>query len=244
MSKFYYDLHIHSCLSPCADNDMTPWNIAGMAALAGINIAALTDHNSYDNCPAFFAAAQNYGIVPVAGMELTTAEDIHMVCLFKTPEAAAKFDKMIDPLRVKIDNRPDIFGDQIIVGPDDEPEGVKKHLLINAVNISIDDADYYVGSCGGICYPAHVDRQSNGIVAVLGTFPDGKYPCAEYHDASSIRPYGEKYPALLKCKPIVSSDSHRLCDIRDAENYFELDADRNDPDAVKDALFTYLRGGT
>ncbi|MDO5479206.1 MAG: histidinol-phosphatase, partial [Clostridia bacterium] len=28
--KLYYDLHIHSALSPCGDNDMTPNNIVNM----------------------------------------------------------------------------------------------------------------------------------------------------------------------------------------------------------------------
>ncbi len=73
MRKFYYDFHLHSCLSPCGDNDMTPNNIAGMAKLNGLNIVALTDHNSVLNTPAFFEAAKRYSIVPVAGMELTTA---------------------------------------------------------------------------------------------------------------------------------------------------------------------------
>ena len=83
MNRYYYDLHIHSCLSPCGDNDNTPNNIAGMATLCGLNIVALTDHNSCKNCPAFFAAAKKYGIIPIAGMELTTSEDIHIVCLFE-----------------------------------------------------------------------------------------------------------------------------------------------------------------
>ena len=82
MKDYYYDLHIHSCLSPCGDNDMTPNNIAGMGVVAKLDIMALTDHNTCLNCPAFFKAAENNGIVPVAGMELTTAEDIHLVCLF------------------------------------------------------------------------------------------------------------------------------------------------------------------
>ena len=86
MTGYFYDLHIHSCLSPCADDDMTPANIAGMAALPGLNLVALTDHNSCKNCPAFFAHAKRYGIVPVAGMELTTAEDIHVICLFSDLE--------------------------------------------------------------------------------------------------------------------------------------------------------------
>ena len=88
MKKYYYDLHIHSCLSPCGDNDMTPNNIAGMGVVAKLDIMALTDHNTCRNCPAFFAAAEKNGIVPVAGMELTTAEDIHLLCLFEELEAA------------------------------------------------------------------------------------------------------------------------------------------------------------
>ena len=84
MRDFKYDFHVHSCLSPCAENDMTPANIAGLASLLGLEIVALTDHNTSANCPAFFAAAKRHGIVPVGGMELTTAEDIHVICLFDT----------------------------------------------------------------------------------------------------------------------------------------------------------------
>ncbi|MBR4768186.1 MAG: PHP domain-containing protein, partial [Lachnospiraceae bacterium] len=73
MNRFTYDLHVHSCLSPCADNDNTPNNLAGMATLNHIEIMALTDHNTTKNCPAFFEAAKRYGIIPVPGMELTTA---------------------------------------------------------------------------------------------------------------------------------------------------------------------------
>ena len=80
--RYTYDLHNHSCLSPCADIDNTPNNIAGMAYLSGIKIVALTDHNSVKNCPAFFEAAAKYGIIPISGLELTTSEDIHLVCLF------------------------------------------------------------------------------------------------------------------------------------------------------------------
>ena len=83
MTPYYYDLHIHSCLSPCADNDMTPNNIAAMSALKGLQIIALTDHNSCKNCPAFLEACRANGIIAVAGMELSTAEDIHLVCLFE-----------------------------------------------------------------------------------------------------------------------------------------------------------------
>ena len=111
MNKYYYDLHIHSCLSPCADNDNTPNNIAGMASICALNIVALTDHNTCKNCPAFFEAARRYGIIPVAGMELTTSEDIHIICLFEELEAALQFSHEIEKRRILIKNRTDIFGE-------------------------------------------------------------------------------------------------------------------------------------
>ena len=83
MNRYYYDFHLHSCLSPCADDDNTPSNIAGMGVVSGLNIMALTDHNTCKNCPAFFEAAKRNGIIPIAGMELTTSEDIHIIFLFQ-----------------------------------------------------------------------------------------------------------------------------------------------------------------
>ncbi len=98
MKKYYYDLHIHSCLSPCGDDEATPNSIAGMGKINGLDIMALTDHNTCKNCPAFFEAAKRYGILPVAGMELTTAEEIHMVCLFESLEKAMEFDEFVSTL--------------------------------------------------------------------------------------------------------------------------------------------------
>lgn len=92
--KFYYDLHIHSCLSPCADDLMTPASIAGMAKLGGLDICALTDHNSVKNCRAFSRACDFYGVIPLFGMELTTSEDVHMICLFSSLDTASEFGQL------------------------------------------------------------------------------------------------------------------------------------------------------
>ena len=91
-----YDFHIHSCLSPCVDDGMTPNNIAGMSMLNGIRVAALTDHNTCKNCPAFFEACKRVGVVPIAGMELTTVEEIHIVCLFPSLDVAMQFDEFVN----------------------------------------------------------------------------------------------------------------------------------------------------
>ena len=123
MRTVRYDLHVHSCLSPCGDMDMTPCNIAGMALLNELEIIALTDHNTVDNCPAFFTACEEYGVVPIAGMELTTAEDIHLLCIFETLTDALAFGAEVREHRMKIKNRVEIFGEQPILNAQDEKIG-------------------------------------------------------------------------------------------------------------------------
>ncbi|MBR2343175.1 MAG: PHP domain-containing protein [Clostridia bacterium] len=241
MRRLYYDLHIHSALSPCADDDNTPNNILGMASLAGIDILALTDHNTAKNCPAFFAAAEKFGITAIAGMELTTSEDIHVVCLFEHLEDALRFDGELDAYRTRVANRPEIFGRQLIMDEEDEITGELPDLLSFATAISIEDVGRIVGSFGGVCYPAHIDRESNGIIATLGTFPKSiGFTMAELHDGSRIGEYAERY-GLTDLRFIVSSDAHYLTDIRDKEHFFELPASAVTPDEIRRELFILLR---
>ena len=241
MMKYKYDFHNHSCLSPCADNDNTPNNIAGMAYLSGINIVALTDHNTAKNCPAFFEAAKRYGIIPVAGLELTTSEDIHLVCLFENLSSAMRFDEYLATRRVLIRNRTDVFGDQLIMDGEDEVIGREEYLLPNATTVSLDEAPTLIGSFGGVCYPAHIDRDANGIIAILGTLPPTPhFSCVEMRSADRIDEYTEKY-GLSDKTIVVSSDAHYLTDINETNSFFELDADPDSPDEVRRELFKLLK---
>lgn len=242
MSSYTYDFHIHSCLSPCGDDEMTPNSIAGMASLCNIKIAALTDHNTSKNCPAFFKACDRYGVVPLAGMELTTAEDIHVVCLFPTLEQAMSFDSEICRRRILIRNKTAVFGNQYIMDEDDNIIGSDDFLLPNATTITLEEAPLLAQSLGGVCYPAHVDREANGIIAVLGTFPDiSEFKCAELANAENREKYLNDYPELKKRRLLVSSDAHYLWHIRDAEATLELDASGSNQE-IRDALFALLRG--
>ncbi len=243
MNRYYYDFHIHSCLSPCADNDMTPNNIAGMGALAGLQIMALTDHNSSRNCPAFFAAAKKNGIIPVAGMELTTAEDIHVVCLFEHLEDALRFNDEIDRRRIRFPNRTDLFGDQLLVDEQDEVVGIEADLLPNATTVTVEEAPKLVASFGGIAFPAHIDRETNGIIATLGVFPiDAGFAHAELHDLAKAEEYCERFPILKEHMLLSGSDAHYLWDIRDKEHYFELDDEPYSSANVRHQLFLALKG--
>lgn len=242
MSRYYYDLHIHSCLSPCADNDMTPCNIAGMAAIKGLGIVALTDHNSTKNCRAFFAAAKRHGIVPIAGMELTTAEDVHIVCLFPTLEAAEKFDDEYRSFRILYKNRKDIFGGQLILDEEDNVIGEEEHLLLNASTLSIEDAERLAKKYGAAVFPAHIDRDENGIIAALGCVPETPhFHAVEFRDRESIGEYSGKY-GLSDKLILTDSDAHYLWDISEAENYIELEDEPYSSDLVRRKLIEALSG--
>ena len=242
MKRYYYDLHTHSCLSPCGDVDNTPNNILGMASLCELDIVALTDHNTCKNCPAFFEAANKYGIIPIAGMELTTSEDIHVVCLFESLEDALSFDSFIADNRILIRNRPEFFGEQLILDAQDNPIGCEDNLLTNATAISVDDVLSHVRSYHGVAYPAHIDRDSNSITAVLGAIPpDSEFSYFELHDKEKADECAEKY-GLKKESFIISSDAHCLTDMRDKENFFLLDTEEKEPELVRRLLFKILRG--
>lgn len=243
MKKYYYDLHIHSCLSPCGDDDSTPDSIAGMGELNGLDIMALCDHNTCKNCPAFFEAAFRHGILPVAGMELTTAEDIHAICLFPNLEKAMEFDLLVSERRMKIENRTDIFGNQFICDGSDKVVGEEKYLLSIATDISLDEAPILVSSFGGICFPAHIDRESNGVISVLGTFPETEnFTAAEFHDGGKISEYLENYNLDGK-KLLINSDAHYLWDIKERTDFIYLDEIPKDCENAGEFLIRQLREG-
>ena len=240
MRKYYYDLHLHSCLSACADNDQTPFNIAGMAKISGLDIVALTDHNTTANCPAFFRACEEYGLVAIGGMELTTSEDIHVVCLFPTLEDTMAYGKEIDAHRTKIKNRKEIFGEQYLIDENDEVIGEDPYLLSVATDISIEDVCDYVSRHNGICFPAHIDRDSYSATTVLGVFPlHLPFSLFELHDGGREEEFRTQY-GLGNKKMICSSDAHTLEDIRDGEYYILLD-DLDEAQAIREALFREIR---
>ena len=222
--RLSYDLHIHSCLSPCGDEDMTPNNIAGMGVVAKLDIMALTDHNTCLNCPAFFKTAEANGIIPVAGMELTTAEDIHVVCLFPTLQQAMEFDSFVSKNRIRIRNKPEVFGHQYLMDADETILGEEPDLLINATMLSLEDAFLQCETHGGICYPAHIDRDSLSILSVLGEIdPYCGFVTAELADSSKLPELRQRHPILNSMNIVTNSDAHYLENMRDAANALELE---------------------
>lgn len=242
-NRVYYDLHIHSCLSPCGDNDMTPGNIAGMAMLKGLNLVAVTDHNSTLNCPAFFEFATELGLIAIAGAEVTTAEDIHVLTLFESLEGAMDFNSLLEKRRFNVvKNNPNIFGNQFVVNAKDDVIRDEETLLINSVDISVDDIYKEVKKYSGVAIPAHIDKESNGIVSVLGTIPDCGFSTFEIFDRNKKDEFLNRFSVLNNARFVSNSDAHYLWDINEKVNHFDILSDLTDVKSVIKELFTYLRG--
>ena len=160
MIPLYYDLHIHSCLSPCGDDDMTPANLVGMAAVKGLDVIALTDHNSCRNCPAAMHHGAEYGVTVISGHGTDDRRRDPRDLPLSFLQDALSFDALIGSKLMPFPNREDIFGKQQIMNEKDEVTGTVENLLINAVSVSFDDVFSLVSEYHGIAYPAHVDKTS------------------------------------------------------------------------------------
>lgn len=220
MLKLSYDLHIHSCLSPCGDKDMTPANIVSMAKLKNLDIIAVTDHNSCKNCAPVLKWADEYNIIAIPGMELTTREEVHVICLFKELADAMNFDAYVYEKLIKIPNNEMVFGSQDICDAEDNITGQEQNLLINATTINFNELEKLMEEFRGIYIPAHIDKNSNSLLYNLGFIPEeAHFKSAELADVTKLEELAKLNPYLEKCRIITDSDAHYLGNINEAVNF-------------------------
>ncbi|MBR1584733.1 MAG: PHP domain-containing protein [Clostridia bacterium] len=216
--ELFADLHIHTCLSPCGDNDMTPANILGMAVVKGLDMVAISDHNAARNLPTAQKVADAYGILLIPGMEITTREEVHMLGYFPSVEAAVDFGDMLREHLPNRKNKPSLFGDQWIVDEDDNVIGEEDALLIGATDLPLAEAAARVRAYGGVPVPAHINRGSNGLLINLGIMPkEPFFPTVEVW-----RHLPCPMEALENKHVLHSSDAHYLGDILEKESVLHL----------------------
>lgn len=221
--KCYYDFHIHTALSPCGDDDMTPNNIVNMAVLKGLDAIAITDHNSAKNVPACIECAKDKPLVVIPGMEIETSEEIHMLALFDNTDALMQLDRIVSKNLPGIKNREDIFGEQIIYDSNDNSIGREENMLVTATALDIAAAAGVVRQLGGVAIPAHIDKSSYSIVSNLGFIPDEQeFSAVEVKDPLKIDKLSESNK-LDKYLIIHNSDAHYLWDIHEKEFFVNVD---------------------
>jgi hypothetical protein len=200
------DFHNHSCLSPCGSLDLSPRTLAGLAAAKGVQVLALTDHNSSLNCPAFAKVCPPLGILPLYGMEATTQEEIHVLCLFSVLEAALDFSAWAYRLILPFPNDPEKTGDQVYVDEDDNIEGEVAYFLPGALDLSLEGLASRVSLSGGLVIPAHVDRPAFSMTSQLGVVVAGPWAAVE---CTRIPPLLNGAPLDTLGYPLTtSSDAH------------------------------------
>lgn len=203
---------------------MLPSNIVGMAALKELDVIAVTDHNTCKNCPAVMELAEAYGVLAVPGMELTTEEEVHVLCLFPALENAMEWSGFVHGKLPGIKNEPDIFGKQQIVDSDDNIIGEEELLLIPATEISFDEVSGLVDKYGGIAIPAHIDKSSYSLISNLGFIPpESVFRCAEVKHTGLLDELMEKHPYLKTCNIISDSDAHYLENINEPIHFLEAE---------------------
>ena len=229
--NFFADLHIHSCLSPCGDNDMTPGNILGMAGGKGLAVVAISDHNAARNLPAAEKIAEAYGLLLVPAIEITTSEEVHMLGYFPDVQTAVDFGAMLKTHLPPKKNKPAFFGEQLVMNEDDEVIDHEDALLIGATDLSLEDCAAKVREVGGVPVPAHINRGSNGLLVNLGMMPPSPtFTTVEVwrHLPCPLEPMENKHV-------LHSSDAHYLQDIQEPEFSLRL------PEKSVAALLEWMR---
>ena len=224
MKSFAYDLHMHSCLSPCADDSMTPPNIANMAYIKGLDIIAVTDHNAAENARAVMKAAAELPLCVIAGMEVTTAEEIHVVCLFPDADSAERASRELFEKLPKIENKPEFFGRQLQMDEEENLIREETRLLSNATSLSYEQVPAFAERFGGFCYPAHIDRDANSVLSNFGMLPEEPHFSAlevyrpeRFFSAAENEKYREGHAI------VTSSDAHQLGDISEREHFLHME---------------------
>jgi hypothetical protein len=219
---FHCDFHIHTCLSPCADLDMHPRALIEKALEAKLDIIGICDHNSAENVPFVMKAAQGKNLSVLPGMEVTTAEEVHVLAIFDYLDNLFELQKIIYQ-HLAGQNDEKRFGIQAIVNENGEVEGLNNKLLIGSTDLSLDEIVNRIHELNGLAIAAHIDRESFSVLGQLGFIDEEiEFDALEITGNTGIERARVKYKTLNNYSFIVSSDAHFLKDIGTATTKFVL----------------------
>jgi PHP family Zn ribbon phosphoesterase len=222
LKYFKADLHIHTCLSPCSEWDMSPRKIVKKSIEKNLDIIAICDHNSAENVRAAKRSGEAQGLTVLPGMEICSREEVHMLALFDDVEHALTMQEYVYAHLVG-ENRPEVFGYQVIANENDEVLGEVSRLLIGATELSMHDIVIKIHDLGGICIASHVDRPAFGIINQLGFIPpDLLLDGVEVSFRVPFKEARKKFPGIMNLPCISSSDAHFPDDIGKTKTVFVL----------------------
>lgn len=236
--KVKYDFHIHTALSPCALDEMTPNNIVNMALFSEVSAIAITDHNTCGNIEAVMSVAKDTDLIVIPGMEVETREEIHVVCLFTSVSNVYKMQDYVYDHLPKLKNKSKVLGHQLLIDSEDEVIGEEERLLSFASSITFEDVISKCIELGGIAIPAHIDRPSYSVISNLGMLPPNDLlTCLEVSQYADYNDYANKYS---NHRMLQSSDSHELGFIGVCNQTLDIEV-ADDEVISPETIINYLR---
>lgn len=209
IKEFKADMHIHTCLSPCADLEMSPKNIVKEAKRKGLDIIGICDHNSAENFPAIEKTGNKEGIKVIGGIEITSREEVHVLALFENERDLFLMQEAVYATLHGI-NDEKRYGLQVVANENDEVLCFNNKLLIGATEMSIEEVVELIHKFNGIAIAAHVDREGFSIIANLGFIPES----LELDALEIVEPSKrDNINAGKNFVFITSSDAHFINDI-------------------------------
>jgi len=215
------DLHIHTCLSPCGELTMSPRAVVRRAREAGLDVIAVTDHNTTENAAAVIEAAAGTGLAVLPGIEMTTAEEVHILGLFDAGAALGPFQAEVYGNLPDLPSKMRFVDDQVIVDAADYVTGFCPRCLFGATLFSVHDAVELIRSHGGLAIACHVDRESFSIISQLGFIPPGlELDAVEVSPRMSVDAARAAFGPFDDLPVVRFSDAHRPEEIGSAATDF------------------------
>jgi PHP family Zn ribbon phosphoesterase len=216
------DLHIHSCLSPCGDWDMSPKSIIQKSRQVGLDLIAICDHNTIENAGVAMREGQKQGLQVLPGMEVCSKEEVHILALFEELDPARKMQTYVYA-NLPGENNPEVFGCQVVANENDEVMGENPRLLIGATRLGLHDIVKKTHELGGLSICCHVDRPAYGIINQLGFIPaDLALDGVEVSRHVKLVDAHQTIAGIEKFSCITTSDAHFLEDIGNVWTVFQM----------------------
>jgi PHP family Zn ribbon phosphoesterase len=180
----------------------------------GIDLIAVTDHNSTHNIEAVQKAAKGTTLTVLAGMEIQTNDEVHSLCLFSDLDVAHEWQIIVEKALPEIPNDAEHFGEQLIVDETGDFIRRENRLLINSTRMSLADALEQVHRLNGLFIPAHVDRKAYGMIPILGFIPeDMNFDAIEISRNITLERARKEISQLVNFPILRGGDAHRLNEI-------------------------------